>query len=318
MRPLESSIRALTVVGCVLSSGAGCSGDDGDETTGLGAKPCAAYASAHCRRLEACAPHALVLGFDTRALCAEAVEARCERDRADGFGVADLAGCVGMLDAGDCQAFLAEDTGKCARNPGPVAGGAPCRQNEQCQSGVCRFSGNVCGTCLDALDEGEPCGGVAEESCKPGLVCDDTGTGNCVALQTRGDAESCDAAEVACEAGLYCEPTLATCTPWLTENAACSAAALCDSRRGLFCNEGSGTCGKLDVLVENGEACGTDGVFPRCSERHYCDPADRICVRRKQAGESCNDDPVAGSTCDVELVCSGGTCVTYEELCLSG
>ena len=66
-----------------------------------------------------------------------------------------------------------------------------------------------------------------------------------------------------------------------------------------------------------GMPCGSDGSpFPRCSDPFFCNSTTQMCERRAQSGDACALDPVAGSTCDVDLTCVNDICVTYEERCL--
>jgi hypothetical protein len=293
---------------------AGAGGASGAE--GGSVSDCAAYANQYCYRIEECAPQLLRLAYENAALCATLVTALCERDVADAIGIADFDGCLVSLASGDCNEVLDSASGACAPAPGTTAAGEPCRVSAQCASGFCAFEGTTCGTCSSVLGEGELC--VNGGWCGPGLLCDAAGTGECLPIQTRLLNESCDNVRLVCGPGLYCsavEPR--TCRAVLDEGGDCSQdGSSCDPRRALYCTA-AGICGGLEVLVEPGMACGSDGSpFPRCSEPFFCNPTTQMCERRAQFGEACAMDPVAGSTCDVELTCVNDICVTYEVRCL--
>lgn len=307
-------IAAVALAGA--SSGCG-SSDAGDEAAGPESSACERYASSYCERIAECSPHTLRLLYENLALCTEIVERRCAEDTDIGIFVDDVDGCVAVLANGTCEEVLAAPDAACARTPGARVQGEPCRTGAQCETGVCRFSGNACGACTGLLEEGEPCAGVLDAACGPGLGCDSEGSGECRPIQSRTLEESCDFAVLLCEPDLYCsliEPK--TCKPWLGEGGDCSGdAEACDRRQSLYCNQG--VCGPLDVLVEPGMACGANGSpFPRCSEPLFCNPSSQACERRARPGEACVDDPVAGSTCDTYLQCVEGICSNYAEQCL--
>lgn len=303
------------IAGSLGMGGAG-SGAAGADAGGTALEGCTAYAASYCARLADCAPHHLRLFYEDALTCPELVARECERDVADSVGIADPTGCAAGLESGTCEEMLAGALAACAPLPADVASGEPCHDNEQCESGICRFSGSVCGSCAVALDEGTPCEGVpVTEVCGPGLACDVGGTGLCQARQRQGLNEPCGTELLTCAAGLFCGSG-ATCLPVLLDGEPCGAETSgCDIRRALYCIDD--VCGPLDVLVQPGAECGLDGMpFPRCSAAFYCEPSTNQCVRRAQAGESCDDDPVDGSTCDTPFTCVEGTCLTYEQRCL--
>jgi hypothetical protein len=294
----------------VGSGSAGSAGSAGAAPLGS----CEAYASTYCEQLADCAPYYVRRTYENPATCVLLLTRACEADVADSIGATNLAGCTQALADADCDELLGEPLPGCAPAPGELEVGDACQSSAQCESGSCAFSGNVCGTCARTLAEAAPCE-AALESCGPGLGCDLQGSGSCEPLQRREQGQSCGSALSVCAPGLFCSSN-ATCRPFLEDRASCVAEPSgCDGRRALFCLDG--VCGPLAVFVEPGEPCGVDGSpFPRCGDPFYCDANSNDCVRRAQAGEPCGADPVAGSTCDVNLVCVEGECVTYAQRCL--
>ena len=296
---------------------AGAAGAAGSGAAGSGAAPlgsCDAYAASYCERLAECAPYYVRRTYEDSVTCVPLLTQVCEADAADSIGASDLAECTRALADADCEELLGDPLPGCERAPGDLAVGDPCQAPAQCESGSCAFSGNVCGTCTRTLEAEAPCEGVLQ-GCAPGLGCDVEGSGQCQPLQRREQGQSCDSSLQVCAPGLFCSSS-ATCRPLLEDRAACVAEPSgCDGRRALFCLDG--VCGPLAVFVEPGEPCGVDGSpFPRCGDPFYCDPDSNDCVRRARAGEPCEADPVAGSTCEVDLTCVQGECVTYAERCL--
>jgi hypothetical protein len=254
--------------------------------------------------------------FEDTATCVQIVERRCVRNEATQTGLGDYDLCFEQIEEAECSIFLQPDTRACRRVPGAAAAGEPCRYGVECASDGCRYTGNICGACAAPLGEGDPCVGVTDAACGRDLYCD-VAADACAPVRVVGEGQPCGDGS-RCELFHECKVnTTSTCEPdgRAQDGEACTTNDDCAPRLALACGTDD-TCGPLEILVGKGESCGTEGAFPRCSETYYCHPDDAICVRRKQAGEACGPDLVAGSDCDVDLACEDGVCVTYAELCL--
>ncbi len=274
---------------------------------------CADYAATYCSALSECAPRRITRDYEDEENCVDVLSARCASEEERGFPIADMAGCIETLNAGDCDDVLSDLSGACKHERGSKAAGEPCIDNGECNSGICRFSGTQCGECTEVAALGDPCD-VSGLSCTaPGLTCDYEAE-ECAAIEIVGVGEVCDGSSVVlCEPNLVCSG--GECAETLQEGDDCSLDPnRCDPRRELNCTDNE--CVPF-VVMNLGDACGADWPFPRCSDYAYCDPEMLECVPRHGLNEDCADDPVAGSTCLPGMSCVDGTCVDATAGCLN-
>jgi len=185
--------------------------------------------------------------------------------RSSPFPIADLPACIETLSEGDCDEVLSDVSGACQRERGSRPAGEPCVSGGECSSGVCLFSGTLCGECSEVAEVGDPCGDVGVSCTGPGLACDPTSQ-ECAEIVVGDLGAPCGAAVTEpCRADLVCSG--GECVEPLDEGEDCSLdPARCDFRRSLTCIDDQ--CQPFDV-VALGESCGSDWPFPRCSDYAY-------------------------------------------------
>ena len=302
--------------GASTSDGGATVGNAGAASGGAPSTPaddCADYAAAWCGGLSECAPMRIIRDYEDEETCVTVISERCRLDGERGFPIADIAGCIETLSEGDCEEILSDVSGACQHERGAKAAGETCLDHGECESGICLYSGTICGECTEVSSVGDMCG-VAGVSCTaPGLTCDYENE-ECVELEIRGLGELCgESVVVQCRSDLVCSG--GECVERLGEAEDCSEDPnLCDMRRWLFCVDNE--CVQQDVKTL-GESCGAEWPFPRCSDYAFCDPDALECVPRHGVDEDCaDDDPVAGSTCLIGLSCVDGKCVDASAGCL--
>ena len=248
----------------ILSLVASCSG--GDPATGadatspapVGGDECAAFATAMCARVDACAPAWVRYGtgreraFGSVAACAKRFEQACEgwiaapgsRLRLD-----DVKYCVTELGQSSCcEALAAYDSPailECLDVPGKQELNSACATWSQCEGRRCDGAGTGCGKCgvntTDTLaDEGATCGGTT--ACKYWFDCK---TGKCT-----------------------CSPRTDTCLP--------------------------GAAGCAIVLAAKDQSCGTNNLQ---GPESYCQTG-QDCVNKNDLGTGhCQDYAPDGGAC---------------------
>lgn len=216
----------------------------------------------------------------------DAVEGRCDRCLTE-------ADCVGNPAGSVCD----DVSGQCVE----------CLTNEQCPDGQCSLETKSCVGCKTSADcltdpNGPRCvegiceGCVDNSDCinSPlGVVCDASGTGQCVQCLSSVDCGGQQCANkvcVGCTENVHCygQPSTPVCNTTTSECAPCTSSAQCAGHpSGSQCSA-LGRC----VQCTTGSNCG--GGTP------FCDLSTNVCVQ-------CQDNAqcrVAGQS----PVCSGGSC----------
>lgn len=182
---------------------------------------------------------------------------------------------------------------------GSLAGGAPCVDKVQCQSGRCAtgtenpiVQGYTCGTCQVAQSLGEACNRAP--TCTEGNGCfaltpdaaypDFT----CLPITEAKTGEHCDDLSTICASGLYCDRDASTCS----------------------------------LPAKLGEACAPQRP---CAPPLICWGSPAVCRSRSSACAACGEDcnctlnlGCSSGRCAVTWVPPGGTCDGERRLCLVG
>lgn len=169
---------------------------------------CQDLASAYCKRLQVCQPHASEIDYADPAVCVAREALRCSAGlAAPGAqgGVALLAACASSVGTASCDVIDYGGPPRCWFAPGARATGAACAWDSQCQGKLCkRQSGEKCGICATEGQLSEVC---SPRSCGHGLACtlDFTSkTYRCRAKAKLGEPCSPSKNEEICGHGLVC------------------------------------------------------------------------------------------------------------------
>jgi|GEM_PF-1891866 len=234
-------------------------------------------------------------------------ELRSQIDRSDHPNFGDLNqqalnDCVAWLEGDDLCAVI-QDNGdvdpSCeAIFPGLVEQDGSCGDSEECVDGLaCKYTDDVCGTCVPELGVGDACGAEVNGACGNSSYCNGT---ECV-VDDDEPGETFAAGD--------------TCT----DEEGCGDVAI----NGLRCVDS--TCVDLEV-VDQGEECDVihvgfnNGVGTKVCKNSFsslelvCDmpidgSAPGTCVTAPAVGEDCTIFCAAGATCEM------GTCVAAEPEC---
>jgi hypothetical protein len=226
-----------------------------------------------------------------------------------GMTVATIEACASALDLSACE--LPDGPPIACDFQGSLAGGAPCNEGLQCQSGTCQGTAflspegplgpSTCGTCAPFVQSGQVC---AHENftggCASGQVCligagmetAATPTYTCVPIAEGDAGAACDDLSKACPPGLYCAAKSGQCEVLGDAGTPCGEGASPPGNPGgckapLSCvgDPGMATC-----------ALGSIGAF--CLSDYDCSP-----------GLGCIPGPCAPSGAIVRFGCSeSGTC----------
>lgn len=250
---------------------------------------------------------------------------------------ADLDKCSAALEAiTTCDAISALPE-PCTGKPGTRADGAGCGSDLQCTSSYCKIGQtqvktldgtisqrDACGTCTPTVaanaacnggdarcvagyeclsgkclkvvvsDVGGPCGNQTAR-CKDELLCDNL-THTCAARKPVG---------VDCLGTFECEPPFACvankCGTRVGEGGACSSN---ECERKLRCDEGAGTCVKID-FAKAGAACAKPTL---CEPLGTVCPASNTCPVIVGDGEACDASPTGARLCNAYATCRDGKC----------
>lgn len=232
---------------------------------------------------------------------------------------------------------------ECLLPPGTAAVGAPCSDNEQCESGYCgkerREAGTgappFCGQCVATPGEGAPCA-ASGRLCGNGLTClggtcrkepaPVAAGGTCATrqgdearcqwglecLRVEGGGEVTGVCGTLPGAGASCTDRCAkplqcrggTCVAPAAEGGDCPLSGEC--RRDLFCEPASKKCRAFSV-VGVGATCGTPGV--KCEGTLACvrsaGGGTATCAPRVPVGAACTEE---GAPCTHLARCVEGFC----------
>ena len=245
-----------------------------------------------------------------------------------------MARCVADLNTTECTVDIAVlFTGCDNAFDGQIVEGADCAYNQVCQGDLVCIFGDACpGTCQPVPAAGEAC--TLNTGCGENLVCHQT---TCVAPIGRG--ASCTENGPPCDAGLFCKANLfggASCEALNTTPV--GRGRTCDLNGGPFCTSGLSCVAELPSVVIPGlpvipefkckegvaatEPCFA-GAPDQCPSGYFCDGFDLEdienldiegeCVALPNEGEPCAASLV-GDVCNVNLVCSEGTCTARARL----
>jgi hypothetical protein len=290
-----------------------------------GDQACADEAAARCSQFSACSVMdvALQRAFPDMNTCLQREKLSCTAALSapmSGNTPSLIEKCTAAIKAMSCGDFLDGATPQDCIVPGPLANGAPCYANAQCQSSVCLLAkGSACGTCQPQPAAGASC---ATTGCGHNLNCP-TAAMMCEVLGTQGAA--CDRL-TPCASGFSCIGANAA----MMKQGACQAAASsvdapcdpkqqvmpgCDTTKGLTCNN-TLNCA-VTVLAPNQGSCGkqTDGSNVQCAAGGGCYPlgaATGTCATAAADGAAC--DTMNGPPCLLPARCvtaagsTAGTC----------
>lgn len=265
---------------------------------------CAAFAKAVCAKANACAPFAITLeygdlaGCEARAgiNCPAGVNAPSSTRTAD-----DVKECADAFAGITCDDLFGRNVPvACRDQTGSLADGAACGADQQCQSGHCNNSADVCGVCAKPIAVGGAC--TNDQECDWGLVC---AVSKCTAPVGVGET---------CSPSAPCKPTLmcanGTCITPKGAGETCDLAIQdCDYLKGLGCTFAN-KCEPLKVAA-TGEPCGAVGMDNVvCAARGTCQTSGNpsgTCIAAAADGAAC--DAMMGPQCLSDARCSKNVCV---------
>ncbi|HUS31272.1 MAG TPA: OmpA family protein [Kofleriaceae bacterium] len=188
--------------------------------------------------------------------------------------------------------------------------GAPCTDDNQCNSGTCDTPGS------DTCEPANTCGNGHVEGTE---ACDDgntSGGDTCEADCKLPNGSGCTT-DNQCHSGV-CDPSSHVCEPANTcGNGHLDAGETCDDGNIV----GGDTC-EADCKLPNGSGCTTDtqchsGVCDPTS--HQCEPADTCGNHKVENGETCDDgNTVGGDGCEADCKLPNGSTCTTDNQCHSG
>lgn len=249
-----------------------------DGPVGDGSTPtsCEAHAAQACAAVSGCNQFLALYGSQTA--CLKTINYLCVRDEQlpVGWGVADATACHAARRAqrSSCDPNKASYPAPCAPR-GSRALGERCSNAYQCASGACKSDGQGCGTCVEAVPEGQSCSSASV--CAWGAICRNN---VCEVVASAGDG--CDDkgcvfypfdAVFACVGG--------TCTladvvgSYVGQGGDCSLNVCAGDAR---CN-GSVCLARSDV----GEPCRRDNINGDCLRGLVCDRSTERCALPYQA-----------------------------------
>ena len=300
------SVTATATDGAAGKGGAGADAAVDKPMTTI-ADGCNQVAKALCDTLNGCAPVFVQYLYGDEPTCISRAVLSCMTDQMV-TGIArtadDLVSCAKAAATTSCSDALAGNfPSVCAVMPGPVANGAACGSDWQCQSTYCNKT-DACGVCSPRAVAGADC--TVDGGCVAGLVCANK---KCVA--PAGPSAPCNLPAQPCRADLYCTSAAGsgTCQTRIEPGGACAdnPADACDIFMGGVCNTiaNANTCVTIKIAA-GGDVCGlaaktacVGGVAP-CSNPL----TGGVCANPAQDGEACGDKAVCvpPATC-VDKIC---------------
>ena len=255
---------------------------------------CVDLASAHCARVDECAPFQIAIFYGDEATCVAREAIVCTLDvTAPGSSRTEamVQACAGEIAAATCDDWASNALPSCTPDPGAIADGGACFTPWQCQGRRCAGLFDLfergCGTCESAVPLGGTCTDIA--SCDDGLLCI---VDTCEAPGKTG--EDCSPSGV-CVWTLACATSTGKCQTGGAPGASCTDLD-CDFAHGAWC--ANQTC----VAVERagaGEACVPPAGF--CAADLAC--INDTCVAEPDVGEKCNAVCVYPARC-VQEACA--------------
>jgi hypothetical protein len=311
------------MVGSALPSPeAGASSDEGVSDTGAAGLACAHYYAAEYTR---CGGPVLPAAEQARQQ-ARFVQV-CLDDIAlpgSGMTAATVEACASALDLSSCE--LPGGPPVACNFAGSLAGGAPCNEGFQCQSGRCQgtevispegpVAPTTCGTCAPSVQNGQVCAqGNFSAGCSSAAICM-IGPGMATAAEpqytcvpiTQGSAgASCDDLSRTCQTGLYCDARTGQCKELGGMGAPCGEGATPPGNPG-------GCKPPLSCIGEPGVAsCGLGAAGAFCLVDYDCAPG-LGCL----PGPPASSAPTPGTCQPVTWVAAGQACDGYATRCLVG
>ncbi len=303
-------LRAVTALATV--GAAACSSSVSSPGVATSAEQaCGDAATALCNRAQTCASFLVQTAFGDAATCITREKATCHSQiNAAGTGAtsAKLEACAQALAAESCDDLLTNNLPVACQIAGTLAAGSACGDDAQCATAHCKKTSGTCGVCSAFAKAGEPCPAAATSDCAPGLVCQNTGTGQDTCVPPGAAGAPCSSTQV-CESSLAClmNGATGTCAAPLGAGAACDPQSQnCDFRQGLFCSATS-VCAQIQVAASGG-ACGVSGAsFAICGSNGKCSNATGgTCQAAAADGAAC--DAANGPNCLSPAVCVNGSC----------
>lgn len=301
-------------IGAVGLLVAACSGSTSSISSDQAAQD---VAVAYCNKINMCAPVEIKIAFGTVDACIAAAKKSVSLEIAapmTSLTPEREEACVAAANKASCSDILAGiNPSECDPQPGTIAVGAACGDDNQCVSAFCSVpSGKTCGTCATAPAAGAAC---VNNRCPHGLTCvggDTAATNTCVKPATVGQAcsttQPCTGV-LSCyqqkcvtggDAGADCDPLAITTPP-------------CNGLAGVVCDGATKKCTEL-TLAAAGGACGiVDSKFVLCQAGNYCKTAGSAafmgtCAPQAAEGGGCNTDPAKGPSCLAPAKCDTGVC----------
>jgi hypothetical protein len=252
---------------------------------------CSDYAAKFCAKLNQCSPAYLIYDYGTEEVCRSRAKISCVSEaNAPNTSVTatQFKACAAAKSAQSCSDFMTDERPDACIYKGSRIDGQACGENSQCQSGLCRTNGNLCGVCGKAVGIGEKCQG--QDDCEEGLRCDGTQckkrvengqacryeqdckvdsycfNGTCVASKTMGGTDCNDSTYASCNINqkLYCEvdgAKVCKLITFLPAGSSCRFPETCASGRCKITRSGEkGTC----------TAFAADGAMCDPKEDIYC------------------------------------------------
>jgi hypothetical protein len=271
---------------------------------------CADLAATYCRRLEACAPLALLRLFGDQPWCVTRTRITCQIAAA-APGTKVTAGPLGqcgrgLASAGCADIAVTSPIAACFP-PGSRIDGRPCAVGSQCASGYCRIGAAPCGQCSPRLAAGARCDRAESGQCQRGLTCAEAGS--CVL--PGGVGAACNPQSRPCQPHLACAGGL--CLLPAAASAPCTGEE-CGPLSGFWCDKPlgalRGSCRPV-VRAAAGERCGATGtVVAVCIAGGRCEAGPDGSLRCVDAAD---DDQGCGEAfdrrgCVWPAVCAGQLC----------
>jgi len=283
---------------------------------GLSGSGCAAYASALCAKIQACAPGLFpIFGFAEISDCQANYLQSCNDTLAapdSGWTASVAEQCGSAYSDLNCTTFLGPggNPATCLAHGGTVANGGACSTPWQCASGRCSLPTLVgqCGTCVPTIAVGQPCTNdtLLGAPCADNLVCALTSASPtatvCAPLVSMGGA--C-ADSAVCPTDGYCDSTTHVCTKLPGAGASCAGKAiyLCDpTQTGSLCDATSSTCLPVTVTRVGGPCGMLAGSSANCSY------SSGTCTIVGDAGAG-TYTPLDRGSCSATDVCQNNGCL---------
>ncbi|WP_394840092.1 hypothetical protein LVJ94_24715 [Pendulispora rubella] len=277
-------------------------GDPNSEITAE--RACANYAQSRCAELNECQAYAFNTSYVDMNDCVTRFQAICNRSlTAPGTGKtpARVDECAKALKLDHCDNIKYNQPLEACKPAGTLEDGAPCGDAAQCKGRYCkRAEGSTCGVCATLGQSGAACDSDSE--CDNGFGCSND---RCTKICPK-DA-TCESGQIC---GLQLVPDVAThkCVPKLGEGQACSKEKKCNGAAGLYCNQNTLVCTRLEY-VGAGQACGLNEqtkVDTDCRTGACSDDAPHTCLADLPEGAKC--DANGGAYCAVPAICANGVC----------